>query len=203
MKRYLVVFASAGALLAFSVPAAQAGTGGEPPPAGVVSPTPPANVPHLPVTTSQVEQIRQLVQCGSTMYAVGTFHHDQAQQHDLHPQQHLQLQRHRALRGDELGTEHRRHLRDHVQREQHAEHDRVRGRQLRGRLHRRPLLLGQRHRRQEHRRDQHDHWQRGHRLQVERVRRSGDHRRPRAVTCWSAAASPASTATPPTRTWPA
>ena len=30
-------------------------------------------MPHLPVTTSQVEQIRQLVQCGGTMYAVGTF----------------------------------------------------------------------------------------------------------------------------------
>ncbi len=73
MKRYLVVFASAGALLAFSVPAAQAGTSGEPPPAGVVSPTPPATLPHLPVTSSEVEQVRQLVQCGSTMYAVGSF----------------------------------------------------------------------------------------------------------------------------------
>lgn len=66
--------ASAVALLAFAIPvAAQAGTGGLTPPAGVVSAKPPANVPHLPVSTSQVEQIRQLVRCGGTMYAVGTF----------------------------------------------------------------------------------------------------------------------------------
>jgi hypothetical protein len=69
-----VLLASAAALLAFAIPvAAQAGTGGQAPPAGVVSPRPPASLPHLPVTTSQVEQIRQLVQCGGTMYAVGTF----------------------------------------------------------------------------------------------------------------------------------
>ncbi len=73
VKRYLVVPAAAAALLAFAIPAAQAGTGGEPPPVGVVAPTPAANLPHLPVTTSQVEQVRQLVQCGGTMYAVGSF----------------------------------------------------------------------------------------------------------------------------------
>lgn len=73
MKRYLIVFAAAGALLTVAIPAAQAGTGGESPPAGVVSPTPPTSVPHLPASTSQVEQIRQIVQCGNTMYAVGTF----------------------------------------------------------------------------------------------------------------------------------
>jgi hypothetical protein len=68
------LLASAAALLALVIPvAAEAGTGGEAPPAGVVSVKPPANLPHLPVTTSQVEQIRQLVQCGGTMYAVGTF----------------------------------------------------------------------------------------------------------------------------------
>ena len=72
MRRALL--ASAAALTALAIPAAaQAGTGGEAPPAGVVSLKPPANVPHLTVTTSQVEQIRQLVQCGNTMYAVGTF----------------------------------------------------------------------------------------------------------------------------------
>jgi hypothetical protein len=42
-----------------------------PPPAGVVGYTP-ADTPQLS-TTGSVEQIRQLVQCGGTMYAVGTF----------------------------------------------------------------------------------------------------------------------------------
>jgi hypothetical protein len=37
-----------------------------------VGSTPAAQTPHL-VTTGTTEQIRQLVQCGSTMYAVGTF----------------------------------------------------------------------------------------------------------------------------------
>jgi hypothetical protein len=41
------------------------------PPAGVVGYTP-ADTPQLN-TTGSVEQIRQLVQCGGTMYAVGTF----------------------------------------------------------------------------------------------------------------------------------
>ena len=41
------------------------------PPAGVVGYTP-AGTPQLN-TTGSVEQIRQLVQCGGTMYAVGTF----------------------------------------------------------------------------------------------------------------------------------
>lgn len=40
---------------------------------GPVSPAPAANTPHFPAITSTVEQIRQLVQCGGTMYAVGTF----------------------------------------------------------------------------------------------------------------------------------
>jgi hypothetical protein len=47
--------------------------GGEAPPAGVVSAAPVTNIPHLPTTTSTTQQIRQLVQCGGTMYAVGTF----------------------------------------------------------------------------------------------------------------------------------
>jgi hypothetical protein len=41
-------------------------------PAGPVSGTPATNTPHLP-TTGDTMQIRQLVQCGSTMYAVGSF----------------------------------------------------------------------------------------------------------------------------------
>ena len=40
---------------------------------GPVSTKPAAWTPHLPATTSSVMQIRQLAQCGGTMYAVGTF----------------------------------------------------------------------------------------------------------------------------------
>jgi len=40
--------------------------------AGAVSPTPISDTPTL-VNTGTTEQIRQLVQCGATMYAVGTF----------------------------------------------------------------------------------------------------------------------------------
>src|SRR5215472_7548540 len=39
---------------------------------GPVSPAPAANTPAL-VTTSTPEQVRQLVECGGTMYAVGSF----------------------------------------------------------------------------------------------------------------------------------
>jgi hypothetical protein len=72
VRKYLVAAAATG-LLAFAIPAAQAGTGGEPPPAGVVSATPVTTTPHLDSTSTTTEQIRQLVQCGGTMYAVGTF----------------------------------------------------------------------------------------------------------------------------------
>ena len=41
--------------------------------AGSVSPTPAAGTPHLVPTGSQDQIIRQLVQCGNTMYAVGRF----------------------------------------------------------------------------------------------------------------------------------
>ena len=75
MRRYLITAATAAALLALGVPAAQAqGTGGEQPPGGVVSATPASNTPHLKATDDNpIQQIRQLVQCGGTMYAVGTF----------------------------------------------------------------------------------------------------------------------------------
>ena len=56
---------SAGLLLAGLAPASAAG------PTGPVSATP-ANTPQLNATGA-VEQVRQLVQCGGTMYAVGTF----------------------------------------------------------------------------------------------------------------------------------
>jgi hypothetical protein len=43
------------------------------PPTGPVLSTPATNTPHLLPTTSPTQQVRQLVQCGGTMYAVGTF----------------------------------------------------------------------------------------------------------------------------------
>ena len=73
MRKYLITAAAGLGLLTLGIPAAQAGTGGEHPPAGAVSATPVTSVPHLPTTTTSTEQIRQLVPCGGTMYAVGTF----------------------------------------------------------------------------------------------------------------------------------
>jgi hypothetical protein len=73
VRRIVIAAAAAAGLLTLSIPAAQAGTGGEHPPAGVVSATPVTSTPHLLTSTSSTQQIRQLVQCGGTMYAVGTF----------------------------------------------------------------------------------------------------------------------------------
>ena len=73
MRKYLIAAATGLGLLALSIPAAQAGTGGEQPPAGVVSAKPVTNTPHLLTTTSSTQQVRQLVPCGGTMYAAGTF----------------------------------------------------------------------------------------------------------------------------------
>jgi hypothetical protein len=79
-KSGLILSGAAGLLIALVAPAVQAsaapatGTGGVPPPAGVVSATPAANTPHFKATQDNpVEQIRQLVPCGGVMYAVGTF----------------------------------------------------------------------------------------------------------------------------------
>ena len=78
LRRYVIGLSAAAGLLALTVPAAQAapaqGIGGVSPPAGVVSATPAYNTPHLVATDNNpVQQIRQIVQCGNTMYAVGTF----------------------------------------------------------------------------------------------------------------------------------
>lgn len=73
MRKYLMAVAVGVAVVALGAPAALAGTGGEQPPAGVVSASPVTTTPHLPATTATTQQIRQLVQCGGTMYAVGTF----------------------------------------------------------------------------------------------------------------------------------
>jgi len=73
MRKYSIFTAGlVGIGVILGVPAAQAGTGGEHPPAGVVSSTPAPGTPQL-VSTGTTEQVRQLVQCGGTMYAVGTF----------------------------------------------------------------------------------------------------------------------------------
>lgn len=66
------VSAAAG-LLTLGMAAAQAGTGGERPPAGVVSPTPASSTPRLASSSQSREQIRQLAKCGGVMYAVGSF----------------------------------------------------------------------------------------------------------------------------------
>ena len=74
MLKYLITVATAAGLLALGMPAALAGTGGEQPPSGVVSSTPVSNTPHLKAADDNpTQEIRQLVQCGNTMYAVGTF----------------------------------------------------------------------------------------------------------------------------------
>jgi len=73
VRQYLMAAGVAGALLTLGIPAAQAGTGGEHPPSGVVSATPVTGTPHLLTSTSSTQQIRQIVQCGGTMYAVGYF----------------------------------------------------------------------------------------------------------------------------------
>jgi hypothetical protein len=74
MRKYLFTLIAALGVVALGVTGAQAGTGGVQPPAGVVSSTPATGTPHFDATQDNpVEQIRQLVQCGGTMYAVGTF----------------------------------------------------------------------------------------------------------------------------------
>jgi len=75
LRRYLIAPVAAAVLLPLGASVAQAqGVGGEQPPAGVVSAAPATNTPHLKATEDNpTEQIRQLVQCGGTMYAVGTF----------------------------------------------------------------------------------------------------------------------------------
>ncbi len=78
MRRHLIALSAVAGLLAFGSTAAQAataqGSGGVQPPAGVVSAKAADDTPHFDATQdSPVEQIRQLVQCGSTMYAVGSF----------------------------------------------------------------------------------------------------------------------------------
>lgn len=67
-RRGCLALTSAGlavSVLGLAPPAVAAG--------GPPSLTPASGTPNFPASTTQVEQVRQLVQCGSTMYAVGTF----------------------------------------------------------------------------------------------------------------------------------
>ncbi|MGO9080607.1 MAG: hypothetical protein ACLQDY_16440 [Streptosporangiaceae bacterium] len=79
MRARFIALISAATLAVLGSTAAQAATAlpadtGLQPPAGVVSPTPPSSLPHLKATDDNpIEQVKQIVQCGSTMYAVGTF----------------------------------------------------------------------------------------------------------------------------------
>ena len=76
---------------------------------GPVSATPASGTPQLAATnTGTFQQIRQLVQCGSTMYAVGTFTPISVEWDDLHPEQRVQLQRHDAVHGHLVGPERQR-----------------------------------------------------------------------------------------------
>jgi hypothetical protein len=68
LVRSTIVAATAALALSTAVTSGFAGTL----PTGPPSATPALGTPHL-VNTGTTEQIRQLVQCGSTMYAVGTF----------------------------------------------------------------------------------------------------------------------------------
>jgi len=81
LRKYVITLGTAAGLLALcataSQPASAQGVGGVAPPSGasgVVSATPATDTPHLKTTADNpAQQIRQLVQCGNTMYAVGSF----------------------------------------------------------------------------------------------------------------------------------
>jgi hypothetical protein len=78
MRRYLIALVAGIALMASGVSVARAeipmNGSGVPAPGTGVWPRPVAGTPHFSVKDSNpIEQIRQLVQCGETMYAVGSF----------------------------------------------------------------------------------------------------------------------------------
>jgi hypothetical protein len=71
--RYAVIAGIAAAgCCALQMPAAASATAANVAQTGPVSPTPATGTPKL-ATTGTTETVRQLVQCGSTMYAVGSF----------------------------------------------------------------------------------------------------------------------------------
>jgi hypothetical protein len=79
MRKHGIALGAAIVVMALSGAAAQASTGsigaGLPPPSTAVRSKPITGTPHFSVTSSPIEQVRQLVQCGDTMYAVGSFSH--------------------------------------------------------------------------------------------------------------------------------
>ena len=79
MRRYLIALGAGVALMALSGAAAQTaaatGSGGVPAPGTGVLAKPLTGTPHFSVSdTNPIEQVRQLVQCNNTMYAVGSFY---------------------------------------------------------------------------------------------------------------------------------
>jgi hypothetical protein len=78
MRRYLIALGASIVLLGLSAAVADAAMpvagGGLPAPGTGVSARPETGTPHFEVSnTTPTEQIRQLVQCGNIMYAVGSF----------------------------------------------------------------------------------------------------------------------------------
>ena len=78
MWRHLIALVAGIALMASGGSVARAempmGGGGVPAPGTGVWPRPVTGTPHFSVKDSNpIEQVRQLVQCGETMYAVGLF----------------------------------------------------------------------------------------------------------------------------------
>jgi hypothetical protein len=78
MRRYLIALGAVVALMALGGAVADAAIatvgGGLPAPGTGVLAKPVTGTPHFSVTDSNpIEQVRQLVQCGRTMYAVGSF----------------------------------------------------------------------------------------------------------------------------------
>ena len=74
MGKYFIVVAAAAALAGGSacrLPKREPEASSLPP--AWCRPRPASNTPHLKTTETPTQQIRQLVQCGNTMYAVGSF----------------------------------------------------------------------------------------------------------------------------------
>ena len=79
-KRVVAGCVTTGAAVLLALAAVQAATAGQaapqrtaPSPIGPVNLKPATTTPHLPPDASPAMQVRQLVQCGRTMFAVGTF----------------------------------------------------------------------------------------------------------------------------------
>ena len=177
----VIAVATMTSVAAFAATAVAAQAGPALPDTVTVSP---ANTPQLNATGT-TEQVRQLVQCGATMYAVGTFTPIKRSARSTPGTTSSASARPRRSRCDIMEPG----------RQRHRQLDRLQRRQLRRRLHRRDVHLGERHYGGEHRRGQH----------LDRARwspLSGTPRTARWRPCWwpatgtcsPAATSPRSTA---------